>query len=137
MSPSSTLNIASGSEANMTTLCEMEFFDFLWLILVHYLPLPPTQKDRPPRPPQLPPGWGPNLGALHKTKFSPQIAIFIKISSQLGFNLKFNISQIQNDPTRSRSKNWTLEVQNFPKLKFFKFFNKGQKSYDKMTIFCY
>ena len=35
-------NIASGSEANMTTLCEMEFFDFLWLILVHYLPLPPT-----------------------------------------------------------------------------------------------
>ena len=36
------LNIASGSEANMTTLCEMEFFDFLWLILVHYLPLPPT-----------------------------------------------------------------------------------------------
>ena len=36
------LNIASGSEANMTILCEMEFFDFLWLILVHYLPLPPT-----------------------------------------------------------------------------------------------
>ena len=29
-------NIASGSEAKMTTLCEMEFFDFLWLILVHY-----------------------------------------------------------------------------------------------------
>ena len=55
------LNIASGSEANMTILCEMEFFNFLWLIWVHYLPLPPTQKDRPPRPPQLPPGWGPNL----------------------------------------------------------------------------
>ena len=36
------INIASGSEANMTTLCEIEFFDFLWLILVHYLPLPPT-----------------------------------------------------------------------------------------------
>ena len=36
------INIASGSEANMTTLCEMEFFDFLWLIWVHYLPLPPT-----------------------------------------------------------------------------------------------
>ena len=36
------LNIASGSEANMTTLCEMEFFNFLWLIWVHYLPLPPT-----------------------------------------------------------------------------------------------
>ena len=44
-------NIASGSEANMTTLCEMEFFNFLWLIMVHYLPLPPTSKDRPPRPP--------------------------------------------------------------------------------------
>ena len=26
------LNIASGSEANMTTLCEMEFFNFKWLI---------------------------------------------------------------------------------------------------------
>ena len=36
------INIVSGSEANMTTLCEMEFFDFLWLIWVHYLPLPPT-----------------------------------------------------------------------------------------------
>ena len=45
------LNIASGSEANMTTLCEMEFFNFLWLIWVHYLPLPSTKKDRPPRPP--------------------------------------------------------------------------------------
>ena len=28
------INIASGSEANMTTLCEMEFFNFLWLIWV-------------------------------------------------------------------------------------------------------
>ena len=36
------INIASGSEANMTTPCEMEFFNFLWLIWVHYLPLPPT-----------------------------------------------------------------------------------------------
>ena len=109
----------------MTILCEMEFFNFLWLILVHYLPLPPTQKDRPPRPPQLPPGWGPNLGALHKTKSAPQIAIFLKLASQVGFDPKFNISQIQNLPTRSRSKNWTLKVQNFPKLKFSKFFNWG------------
>ena len=132
-----TINIASGSEANMTILCEMEIFNFLWLILVHYLPLSPTQKDRPPRPPQLPPGWGPNLGPLNKTKFSPQIAIFLKISSQLGFDLKSNISQIQNLLTRSRSKNWTLEVQNFQKLNFFQFFNQGQKSCDKMTIFRY
>ena len=29
----------------------------------------------------LQPGWGPNLGALHKTKSAPQIAILIKISS--------------------------------------------------------
>ena len=130
-------NIVSGSEANMTTLCEMEFFDFLWLILVHYLPLPPTQKDRPPRPPQLPPGWGPNLGALHKTKSAPQIAIFLKLASQLGFDPKFNISQIQNLLTRSRSKNWTLEVQKFPKFKFLKFFDRGQISYDKTTTFCY
>ena len=40
--PVGCFNIVSGSEANMTTPCEMEFFDFLWLILVHYLPLPPT-----------------------------------------------------------------------------------------------
>ena len=26
------LNIASGSEANMTTLCEMDFLNFKWLI---------------------------------------------------------------------------------------------------------
>ena len=26
------LNIASDSEANITTSCEMEFFNFLWLI---------------------------------------------------------------------------------------------------------
>ena len=36
------LNIASGSEANMTISCEMEIFNFLWLIWDHYLPLPPT-----------------------------------------------------------------------------------------------
>ena len=129
-------NIPSGSQSHMTTLCEMEFFNFLWLIWVHYLPLPPTQKDRPPRPPQLPPGWGPNLGALHKTKSAPQIAIFLKLASQLGFDPKFNISQIQNLPTRSRSKNWTLEVQKIPKFKFFKSFYWGQISYDKMTTFC-
>ena len=32
------------------------------------------------------PGWGSNLGALHKTKWAPQIAILIKISSLLGFD---------------------------------------------------
>ena len=36
------LNIASGSEANMTTSCEMEFFNFMWLIWDHYIPLAPT-----------------------------------------------------------------------------------------------
>ena len=30
------LNIASGSEANITTSCEMEIFSFLWLIWDHY-----------------------------------------------------------------------------------------------------
>ena len=122
---------------NINSVCEMDFFNFLWLIWVHYLPLPPTQKDRPPRPPQLPPGWGPNLGALHKTKLAPQIAIFLKLASQLGFDPKFNISQIQNLLTRSRSKNWTLEVQKFPKFRFFKFFDRGQISYDKTTTFRY
>ena len=42
------LNIASGSEANITTSCEMEIFNFLWLIWDHYLPLAPTKNDRPP-----------------------------------------------------------------------------------------
>ena len=32
-------NIVSRSEANMTTPCEMEFFNFLWLIWDHYIPL--------------------------------------------------------------------------------------------------
>ena len=36
------LNIVSGSDANITTPCEMEFFNFLWLIWDHYLPLSPT-----------------------------------------------------------------------------------------------
>ena len=36
------LNIASGSEANITTPCEMDIFNFLWLIWDHYLPLAPT-----------------------------------------------------------------------------------------------
>ena len=35
-------NIASGSEANITTPCEMDIFNFLWLIWDHYLPLAPT-----------------------------------------------------------------------------------------------
>ena len=34
-------NIASGSYTHMTILSEIEFFNFLWLIWVHYLPLPP------------------------------------------------------------------------------------------------
>ena len=38
----SSLNIASGSYTHMTILSEIEFFNFLWLILVHYLSLPPT-----------------------------------------------------------------------------------------------
>ena len=32
------VNIASGSEANITTPCEMEIFNFLWLIWDHYIP---------------------------------------------------------------------------------------------------
>ena len=36
------INIASGSEANITTSCEMEIFNFLWLIWDHYLLLAPT-----------------------------------------------------------------------------------------------
>ena len=67
----------------MAILCEMEFSNFLWHIWVHYLSLPLTQKDKPPRPPQLPPGWGPNLGALHKIKLASQIAILIENSYQL------------------------------------------------------
>ena len=35
-------NIGSASEVNMTTTCEMELFNFLWLIRDHYLPLAPT-----------------------------------------------------------------------------------------------
>ena len=31
-------NIASGSEANITTPCEMDIFNFLWLIWDHYIP---------------------------------------------------------------------------------------------------
>ena len=41
-------NIVSGSDANITTPCEMEIFNFLWLIWDHYIPLAPTLKDRPP-----------------------------------------------------------------------------------------
>ena len=35
-------NIASGSEANISTPCEMKIFNFLWLIWDHYLPLAPS-----------------------------------------------------------------------------------------------
>ena len=71
----SCLNIASGSEANISTSCEMEIFNFLWLIWDHYLTLAPTKNNRPP----WPPGWGLNLGAPFKTKLALQIAILIKI----------------------------------------------------------
>ena len=36
------LNISSGSEANITTPCEMEIFNFLWLIWDHFIPLATT-----------------------------------------------------------------------------------------------
>ena len=36
------VNIVSGSDANITTPCEMEIFNFLWLIWDHYIPLAPT-----------------------------------------------------------------------------------------------
>ena len=113
------------------------FFKMTRIYYIQCILLPPTQKDRPPRPPQLHPGWGPNLGALHKIKLAPQIAIFLKLASQVGFDPKFNISQIQNIQTLFRPKNWTLEVQKFPKFNFFQFFDWGQISYDKRTIFYY
>ena len=37
------LSKASGSEANITTACEMEIIKFLWLIWDLYLPLAPTK----------------------------------------------------------------------------------------------
>ena len=40
--PTQAINISSGSEANITTPCEMEIFNFLWLIWDHYIPLSPT-----------------------------------------------------------------------------------------------
>ena len=52
----------------------------------------------------------PKGSALFYEKLNPDV--FLLVSG-------FNISQSQNLLTRSRSKNWTLEVQNFPKLKFF------------------
>ena len=39
------VNIASGSVANMITLCEMKFFIFLYLIWDHYLPLGAVYKQ--------------------------------------------------------------------------------------------
>ena len=44
------------TEANMTTSCEMELFNFLWLIRDYYLPLAPTKNDRPPWPHSYPQG---------------------------------------------------------------------------------
>ena len=39
---SNQFNIASCSVANIIILCEMQFFNFLYLIWEHYLPLAPT-----------------------------------------------------------------------------------------------
>ena len=64
----------------MTTLCEMEFSNILWLICVRYLPLPLTRKDRPPRPHR----WGPNLGAPFKTN------LWIWDMTKLGWNFYQN-----------------------------------------------
>jgi hypothetical protein len=41
------LNIASGSYSHISTLCEKEFVNFLWLIWVHYLPLQPHTRIDP------------------------------------------------------------------------------------------
>ena len=120
------LNIASGSEANITTPSEMEFFNFLWLIWDHYIPLAPTQKDTPP--------WDPDLGALHKIKSAPQFFLNSRPSLVLTQNLTYLRSRTLK---LFRSKNWTLEVKKFPKLNFFQFFIWSQISYDKMAIVYY
>ena len=43
---SAALNIASGSEANITTSCEMEIFNFLWLIWDNYVPTKISHKEQ-------------------------------------------------------------------------------------------
>ena len=41
-------NTVSGSRTNITLLCEIEVFNFLWLIWDNYLPKAPTKNNRPP-----------------------------------------------------------------------------------------
>ena len=75
------INIASVSKSHMTTLCEMEFFNLLRLIWVHYLPLPSTKKDRPPQPPRVGSKftqWQIYYKKSENKSTFPQIAIFEK-----------------------------------------------------------
>ena len=48
----------------------MEIFNFLWLIWDHYLP---HRTIDPLDPHSYPPGWGSNLGALHKINSAPKL----------------------------------------------------------------
>ena len=53
----------------MTTLCQMEIFNFLWLNWDYYLPLAPTWIDIPPSHPQGGVQICPRANLLGKTMF--------------------------------------------------------------------
>ena len=100
------LNMSSCSQKPMTTLCQMEILNSLWLNWVQYLPPPTTQINIPPSHPQGGVQISPNANLLSKTmnlkvhhrQQRPKIIIFNFSKNCFFFFLFFIIRNVIINP---------------------------------------
>ena len=116
-------NIASGSEANMTILCEMEFFNFLWLIWVLYLPLAPIlYRTIDPLDPRSYPQSGvqiyPKSNLLHKVSLQPYIRFHWILLPSLILTYDLTYLRSRTFPSNLGSKNGPKVGHKWSKFKF-------------------
>ena len=120
-----------------------QFFRFQ-LSVAHLGPLPPLSSNIEGQT-LLTPAATPRVGSkftksqIYSTKLTlhPHIRFYSNFNPSLLLTYYLTYLRSRTFQTYLGPKNWTLEVQNFPKFIFFHFFDWGQISYDKITTFHY
>ena len=109
-----TLNTKIFSQSYIFGLCEMEIFNFLWLICDNLLPTKSSHKEQqtPLDPPCHPKGVPP-IQDQYKQNTPAPIAILIKFTYMLTNNIENYMLNFWNLPRRLRPKIWPKEGQKF------------------------